>query len=201
MFYLDTGQVHHSFRLGRTNSSLLASTSDSSPLRSHRGTPGLRRNLGSHPARTPLTDPTGTAALDISTGVSMAEVVFLILISLVSAATSCSSATTTSGASVIVAVVEGRGLARGEIGMASLNLKCPELVLSQFADTGTYAKVTHVLSNARNYMLGRLLIIATLCRDSKIEGTPVSVKYYSSEGRNQDSHLGATGDTDARHSQ
>uniref|UniRef100_A0A8C4GJ29 DNA mismatch repair protein n=2 Tax=Dicentrarchus labrax TaxID=13489 RepID=A0A8C4GJ29_DICLA len=57
------------------------------------------------------------------------------------AATSCSSATTTSGASVIVAVVEGRGLARGEIGMASLNLKCPELVLSQFADTGTYAKV------------------------------------------------------------
>uniref|UniRef100_A0A3Q3E6L5 MutS homolog 4 n=1 Tax=Labrus bergylta TaxID=56723 RepID=A0A3Q3E6L5_9LABR len=52
-----------------------------------------------------------------------------------------SSPTTTSGASVIVAVVEGRGLARGEIGMASLNLKCPELVLSQFADTGTYAKV------------------------------------------------------------
>lgn len=62
------------------------------------------------------------------------------------AATSCSSATTTSGASVIVALVEGRGLARGEIGMASLNLKCPELVLSQFADTGTYAKVTHALS-------------------------------------------------------
>uniref|UniRef100_A0A8C9Y884 DNA mismatch repair protein n=1 Tax=Sander lucioperca TaxID=283035 RepID=A0A8C9Y884_SANLU len=55
--------------------------------------------------------------------------------------TSCSSATTTSGASVIVAVVEGRGLARGEIGMASLNLKYPELILSQFADTGTYAKV------------------------------------------------------------
>ncbi|CAG5866395.1 unnamed protein product [Menidia menidia] len=32
-------------------------------------------------------------------------------------------------------------MARGEIGMASLDLKCPELVLSQFADTGTYAKV------------------------------------------------------------
>ena len=56
--------------------------------------------------------------------------------------TTCSSAASTSCASVIVAVVEGRGLARGEIGMASLNLKCPELVLSQFADTGTYAKVT-----------------------------------------------------------
>ncbi|XP_074517293.1 mutS protein homolog 4 isoform X2 [Sebastes fasciatus] len=115
-----SGQLHHSFRLGRINSSLLASTSDSSSLRSRGGTPKHRRTPGSagatgtHPARTPLTDPT---------------------------ATSCSSATTTSGATVIVAVVEGRGLARGEIGMASLNLKYPELVLSQFADTGTYAKV------------------------------------------------------------
>lgn len=64
------------------------------------------------------------------------------------AGTSCSSASTASSASVMVAVVEGRGLARGEIGMASINLKCPELVLSQFADTGTYAKVIrkiHVL--------------------------------------------------------
>ncbi|XP_028251785.1 mutS protein homolog 4 [Parambassis ranga] len=55
--------------------------------------------------------------------------------------TSSSSVSTTSCASVIVAVVEGRGLARGEIGMASINLNYPELVLSQFADTGTYAKV------------------------------------------------------------
>ena len=58
-----------------------------------------------------------------------------------SAVATCSSATSAAGASVIVAVVEGRGLARGEIGMASINLKCPELILSQFADTGTYAKV------------------------------------------------------------
>ena len=29
------------------------------------------------------------------------------------------------------AVVEGRGLAKGEIGMASIDLKRPELVLSQ----------------------------------------------------------------------
>lgn len=56
--------------------------------------------------------------------------------------TTGSSATSTNAASVIVAVVEGRGLARGEIGMASINLKCPELMLSQFADTGTYAKVS-----------------------------------------------------------
>ncbi|XP_023272955.1 mutS protein homolog 4 [Seriola lalandi dorsalis] len=121
------GQFHHSFTLGKTNASLLASTSDSSSLRSRGGTPRFRRTPGSagashtHPVQTPLTDRT---------------------------ATSCSSATTTSVASVIVAVVEGRGLARGEIGMASLNLKCPELVLSQFADTGTYAKVVtkiHIL--------------------------------------------------------
>ncbi|KAK3612393.1 hypothetical protein CHS0354_031987 [Potamilus streckersoni] len=43
-------------------------------------------------------------------------------------------------ASVVVAVVEGRGLARGEIGMASLDLKSPVLILSQFADTSTYVK-------------------------------------------------------------
>ncbi|XP_052072312.1 mutS protein homolog 4-like [Mytilus californianus] len=42
--------------------------------------------------------------------------------------------------SVIVAVVEGRGLARGEIGMASINLKSPVLTLSQFSDTPTYVK-------------------------------------------------------------
>ncbi|KXJ20920.1 MutS protein-like 4 [Exaiptasia diaphana] len=33
--------------------------------------------------------------------------------------------------SVIVAIVEGRGLARGEIGISSIDLKMPELVLSQ----------------------------------------------------------------------
>ncbi|GCB78055.1 hypothetical protein scyTo_0020639, partial [Scyliorhinus torazame] len=32
-------------------------------------------------------------------------------------------------------------LARGEIGMASIDMKSPELILSQFADNTTYAKV------------------------------------------------------------
>ncbi|XP_061649838.1 mutS protein homolog 4 isoform X3 [Phyllopteryx taeniolatus] len=119
-----TGQFPHSLQLGRTNPPRLACNSDSSYCR---GTPGsLRKIPGSaratHTAWTPLTDHT--------------------------AATSCSSSTTASGASVVVALVEGRGLARGEIGMASVNLKFPELVLSQFADTGTYAKVitkVHIL--------------------------------------------------------
>lgn len=57
-----------------------------------------------------------------------------------SAATS-SSAVSVHSSSVIVAVVEGRGLARGEIGMASIDLKSPQIVLSQFADNTTYAKV------------------------------------------------------------
>ncbi|XP_039767855.1 mutS protein homolog 4 isoform X2 [Ornithorhynchus anatinus] len=52
-----------------------------------------------------------------------------------------SSAVSVHSASVIVAVVEGRGLARGEIGMASIDLRNPQVVLSQFADNTTYVKV------------------------------------------------------------
>ncbi|XP_042853536.1 mutS protein homolog 4 isoform X2 [Panthera tigris] len=52
-----------------------------------------------------------------------------------------SSAVSIHSPSVIVAVVEGRGLARGEIGMASIDLKSPQIILSQFADNTTYAKV------------------------------------------------------------
>lgn len=40
-----------------------------------------------------------------------------------------------------MAVIEGRGFARGEVGMASIDLKNPEVVLSQFADNTTYTKV------------------------------------------------------------
>lgn len=53
-----------------------------------------------------------------------------------------SSAVSAHSSSVIVAVVEGRGLARGEIGMASIDLKSPQIILSQFADNTTYAKVS-----------------------------------------------------------
>ncbi|CAI8046744.1 MutS protein homolog 4, partial [Geodia barretti] len=42
---------------------------------------------------------------------------------------------------VIVALVEGRGLAKGEIGMASFDLKRPEVILSQFSDSQTYTQV------------------------------------------------------------
>ncbi|KAF4790228.1 mutS 4 [Turdus rufiventris] len=55
--------------------------------------------------------------------------------------TSSSAVSAHTVASVIVAVVEGRGLARGEVGMASIDLKNPEIILSQFSDNTTYAKV------------------------------------------------------------
>ncbi|XP_071668902.1 mutS protein homolog 4 isoform X5 [Patagioenas fasciata] len=55
--------------------------------------------------------------------------------------TSSSATSAHAAASVITAVVEGRGLARGEVGMASIDLKNPEMLLSQFADNTTYAKV------------------------------------------------------------
>ncbi|XP_072275595.1 mutS protein homolog 4 [Pyxicephalus adspersus] len=55
--------------------------------------------------------------------------------------TTSSALSAQSAASVIVAIVEGRGLASGEIGMASLDLKNPDVVLSQFADSSIYVKV------------------------------------------------------------
>ncbi|KAJ8290497.1 hypothetical protein GJAV_G00013640 [Gymnothorax javanicus] len=111
----------------RTSASVFTSTLSSSLVRGV-GTPRVRqtpRGAGvatSHHARTPQTEHT---------------------------ATTCSSVASGNAASVIVAVVEGRGLARGEIGMASIDLKFPELALSQFADTGAYAKVItklHILA-------------------------------------------------------
>ncbi|CAH1773969.1 unnamed protein product [Owenia fusiformis] len=42
---------------------------------------------------------------------------------------------------VIVALVEGRGIARGEVGMAQIDLKQPILSLSQFSDSPTYPKL------------------------------------------------------------
>ena len=40
-----------------------------------------------------------------------------------------------------IAIAEGRGLAKGEVGMASIDLKQPVLTLSQFADDQSYTKL------------------------------------------------------------
>jgi DNA mismatch repair protein MSH4 len=37
--------------------------------------------------------------------------------------------------------VEGRGVAKGELGMASMDVRHPELALSQFADTAGYTRL------------------------------------------------------------
>ncbi|XP_053549161.1 mutS protein homolog 4 [Bombina bombina] len=55
--------------------------------------------------------------------------------------TSSSALSAPAAASVMVAVVEGRGLAKGEIGIASIDLKNPEVILSQFSDNTIYVKV------------------------------------------------------------
>ncbi|KAM7284540.1 mutS protein homolog 4 [Ixodes scapularis] len=39
---------------------------------------------------------------------------------------------------VVVALVEGRGVARGEVGLASFDLRCPTLVVAQFQDDQNY---------------------------------------------------------------
>jgi DNA mismatch repair ATPase MutS len=45
-----------------------------------------------------------------------------------------------SSSGLLVAIVEGRGSARGEIGLASISLSCPTLILCQFSDTRTYTR-------------------------------------------------------------
>jgi hypothetical protein len=40
-----------------------------------------------------------------------------------------------------LAIAEGRGLARGEIGITSVDLMSPIIILSQFSDSQTYAKL------------------------------------------------------------
>nr|XP_012643408.1 LOW QUALITY PROTEIN: mutS protein homolog 4 [Microcebus murinus] len=62
-----------------------------------------------------------------------------------------SSAVSIHSPSVIVAVVEGEDFARGEIGMASIDLKSPQVILSQFADNTTYAKNVNFTTIQRKY--------------------------------------------------
>lgn len=56
---------------------------------------------------------------------------------------SLSAATTPDGlrSLVIIAIVEGRGLAKGEVGMASIDIEHPELVLTQFQDSASYSRL------------------------------------------------------------
>lgn len=73
---------------------------------------------------------------------------------------------------VIVAIVEGRGLARGEIGMASIDLKNPVLMLSQVQpiNSGTsllWLRYVFAVFWSLTYRLTRAKIFIRVCqRDS-----------------------------------
>ncbi|XP_021013742.2 mutS protein homolog 4 isoform X1 [Mus caroli] len=101
-----------------------------------------------------------------------------------------SSAVSAHAPSVIVAVVEGRGLARGEIGMASIDLKSPQIMLSQFADNTTYAKAItklHALSPLEIIMsntacvMGNSTKLFTLITENfkNVNFTTVQRKYFN----------------------
>ncbi|XP_052753394.1 mutS protein homolog 4-like [Galleria mellonella] len=63
-------------------------------------------------------------------------------------------------ASVILAISEGRGMARGEIGMAAVDLKHPHLVLCQFSDTLLY---THTLTKINYFNPIEIIVPHTFC--------------------------------------
>ncbi|KAK0063938.1 mutS protein 4-like isoform X2 [Biomphalaria pfeifferi] len=74
--------------------------------------------------------------------------------------TTTSTVSNENSSSAIVAIVEGRGQARGEVGISSLDLKQSILTLSQFSDSNTYEKTM-----AKLYHLNPLEILLpnTLC--------------------------------------
>lgn len=70
------------------------------------------------------------------------------------------SLSNTHGASTLVAVVEGRGHARGEVGMTSIDLKQPVLTLSQFSDSQTYTRTLAIMQLLNPL---EILLPSTLC--------------------------------------
>ncbi|KAM3965284.1 mutS protein homolog 4 [Aphomia sociella] len=71
-----------------------------------------------------------------------------------------STSTSAIEASVILAISEGRGMARGEIGIAAVDLKHPHLVLCQFSDTLLY---THTLTKINYFNPIEIIVPHTFC--------------------------------------
>ncbi|XP_059052248.1 mutS protein homolog 4-like [Achroia grisella] len=71
-----------------------------------------------------------------------------------------STSTSAVEASVILALSEGRGMARGEIGIAAVDLKHPRLVLCQFSDTLLY---THTLTKINYFNPVEIIVPHTFC--------------------------------------
>ncbi|KAG6444548.1 hypothetical protein O3G_MSEX003429 [Manduca sexta] len=75
-----------------------------------------------------------------------------------------STSTSAIDASVILAISEGRGMARGEIGMAAVDLRHPHLVLCQFSDTLLY---THTLTKINYFNPIEIIVPHTFCEGVK----------------------------------
>ncbi|XP_053610160.1 mutS protein homolog 4-like [Plodia interpunctella] len=75
-----------------------------------------------------------------------------------------STSTSVVDASVILAISEGRGMARGEIGIAAVDLRHPHLVLCQFSDTLLY---THTLTKINYFNPVEIIVPHTFCEGVK----------------------------------
>ncbi|XP_039753333.1 mutS protein homolog 4-like [Pararge aegeria] len=75
-----------------------------------------------------------------------------------------STSTSVVQASVILAISEGRGMARGEIGMAAIDLRHPHLVLCQFSDTLLY---THTLTKINYFNPVEIIVPHTFCEGAQ----------------------------------
>ncbi|XP_063536035.1 mutS protein homolog 4-like [Cydia strobilella] len=73
---------------------------------------------------------------------------------------SARSSSTAVEASVILAISEGRGMARGEIGMAAVDLRHPNLVLCQFSDSLLY---THTMTKINYFNPIEIIVPNTFC--------------------------------------
>ncbi|XP_073956149.1 mutS protein homolog 4-like isoform X2 [Choristoneura fumiferana] len=73
---------------------------------------------------------------------------------------SARSSSTAVEPSVILAISEGRGMARGEIGMAAIDLRHPNLVLCQFSDSLLY---THTMTKINYFNPIEIIVPNTFC--------------------------------------
>nr|NP_001358430.1 mutS protein homolog 4-like [Diachasma alloeum] len=65
---------------------------------------------------------------------------------------------------VILAITSGRGLARGEVGMAAIDLQYPHIILSQMSDDNSYA---NALTKIHMFQPVEILIPDTMGKDQK----------------------------------
>ncbi|CAH2095997.1 unnamed protein product [Euphydryas editha] len=76
-----------------------------------------------------------------------------------------STSTSVVDPSVILAISEGRGMARGEIGMAAIDLRHPHMVLCQFSDTLLY---THTLTKINYFNPIEIIVPHTFCEGPQV---------------------------------